>query len=259
MTAPTDLTGKKGVVFGVANQRSIAWAIAKQLSDAGAEMAFTYLNERLKEPVSKTVSELRSPKLIECDATSEEQVKAVYDQLAADWGSIDFIVHSVAYAERDDLGGKFSNVSINGFRTALETSAYTLIPVVRYGAPLMGESGGSIITMTFDASVRVYPGYNIMGTAKAALENEVRQLAAEYGPAGIRVNAISAGPLPTLAARSIPGFNEMRRAHQERSALKRAITHDEVANTALFLISGMSTGITGAIIPVDAGYGIMAL
>ena len=260
MTVSIDLTGKKGVVFGVANQRSIAWAISKQLAAAGAEMAFTYLNERLKGPVEKTVSELDGDQLlIECDATSEEQVKAVYDQVAKEWGKIDFIVHSVAYAERDDLGGDFSAVSLQGFRTALETSAYTLVPVVRYGAPLMGESGGSVITMTFDASVKVYPGYNIMGTAKAALENEVRQLAAEFGPSGVRVNAISAGPLPTLAARSIPGFNEMRRAHQDRSPLKRAITHDEVANMALFLLSDLSTGTTGAVLPVDAGYGIMAL
>jgi enoyl-[acyl-carrier protein] reductase I len=258
MSVEIDLTGKKGVIFGVANHRSIAWGISERLAAAGAELAFTYLNERLRESVEKTVSPLGSPTLLECDATSEEQVKAVYDRLAADWGKLDFIVHSVAYAEREDLGGAFSNVSLQGFRTALETSAYTLVPVARYGAPLMSD-GGSIITMTFDASARVYPGYNIMGTAKAALENEVRQLAAEFGPSGVRVNAISAGPLPTLAARSIPGFNEMRRAHQERSALKRAITHEEVANTALFLLSGMSTGITGAIIPVDAGYGIMAL
>ncbi len=259
MPVSIDLTGKKGVVFGVANQRSIAWAISKQLAEAGAELAFTYLNDRLKGPVEKAVSELDNPTLLECDATDEEQVKAVYDKIASEWGSLDFIVHSVAYAERDDLGGDFSAVSLQGFRTALEASAYSLVPVVRYGAPLMGESGGAIITMTFDASVKVYPGYNIMGTAKAALENEMRQLAAEFGPAGVRVNAISAGPLPTLAARSIPGFNEMRRAHQERSPLKRPITHDEVANMALFLLSDLATGTTGAVIPVDAGYGIMAL
>lgn len=253
------MTGKKGVVFGVANQRSIAWVISQRLAEAGAEMAFAYQTERLREPVEKLVSQLGSPMLFECDATDEDQVETVYDQLSEEWGSLDFIVHSVAYAERDDLGGAFSDVSLQGFRTALEASAYTLIPIARYGAPLMAESGGSIIAMTFDASMKVYPGYNIMGTAKAALENEVRQLAAEFGPAGVRVNAISAGPLPTLAARSIPGFNEMRRAHQEKSPLKRPITHDEVANMAVFLLSDLSTGTTGAVIPVDAGYGIMAL
>ncbi len=259
MPVSIDMTGKKGVVFGVANQRSIAWVISQRLAEAGAELAFTYQTERLRAPVEKLTSQLGTSTLFECDATDEEQVKAVYDKIASDWGSLDFIVHSVAYAERDDLGGPFSDVSLQGFRTALEASAYTLVPIARYGAPLMAESGGSIIAMTFDASVKVYPGYNIMGTAKAALENEVRQLAAEFGPSGVRVNAISAGPLPTLAARSIPGFNDMRRAHQERSPLKRPITHDEVANTALFLLSDLSTGTTGAIIPVDAGYGIMAL
>lgn len=259
MPVSIDLTGKKGVVFGVANQRSIAWAISQRLAEAGAELAFTYQNERLRGPVEKLVSQIGTPVIFECDATDEGQVKNVYDELASKWGSLDFIVHSVAYAERDDLGGDFSAVSLQGFRTALEASAYTLVPIAHYGAPLMAESGGSIISMTFDASVKVYPGYNIMGTAKAALENEVRQLAAEFGPSGVRVNAISAGPLPTLAARSIPGFNEMRRAHQERSPLKRPITHDEVANTALFLLSDLSSGTTGAVIPVDAGYGIMAL
>lgn len=259
MSVSIDLTGKRGVVFGVANQRSIAWAISERLAAAGAEMAFAYQNERLRGPVEKLVSQLGEPFIFECDATDDAQVKAVYDQVSKEWGTIDFIVHSIAYAERDDLGGDFSAVSLEGFRTALETSAYTLIPVARHGAPLMKESGGSIITMTFDASVKVYPGYNIMGTAKAALENEVRQLAAEFGRDSIRVNAISAGPLPTLAARSIPGFTEMRRAHQERSPLKRPITHDEVANMALFLLSDLSTGTTGAVIPVDAGYGIMAL
>ncbi len=259
MSVSIDLTGKRGVVFGVANQRSIAWGIAEKLASAGAEMAFMYQNERLQPAVEKLVSTLGEPYIFECDATNEEQVKEVYDQIAAKWDSVDFIVHSVAYAERGDLGGDFSAVTLQGFRTALEASAYTLVPVVHYGAPLMKESGGSVITLTFDASVKVYPGYNIMGTAKAALENEVRQLAAEFGPFGVRVNAISAGPLPTLAARSIPGFNEMRRAHQDRSPLKRAITHDEVANMALFLLSDLSTGTTGAVIPVDAGYGIMAL
>lgn len=259
MPVSIDLTGKKGVVFGVANQRSIAWVISQRLAEAGAELAFTYQTERLREPVEKLVSQLGGPTLFECDATNEEQVKSVYDELATKWDSLDFIVHSIAYAERDDLGGAFSDVSLQGFRTALEASAYTLVPIARYGAPMMAESGGSIISMTFDASVKVYPGYNIMGTAKAALENEVRQLAAEFGPSGVRVNAISAGPLPTLAARSIPGFNEMRRAHQERSPLKRPITHDEVANMALFLLSDLSTATTGAVIPVDAGYGIMAL
>ncbi|MEK9675459.1 MAG: enoyl-ACP reductase [Chloroflexota bacterium] len=259
MAVSIDLSGKRGVVFGVANQRSIAWAISEKLSEAGAEMAFTYLNERLKGGVEKVTSKLGDPLLLECDATDDDQVQAVYDKIKSEWGEIDFVVHCIAYAERDDLGGDFSSTNLQGFRTALETSAYTLMPVVGKAAPLFGESGGSVITLTFDASQRVYPGYNIMGTAKAALENEARQLAVEFGGQNIRVNAISAGPLPTLAARSIPGFSEMTRAHRERAPLGRNINHGEVADTALFLLSDMASGITGAIIPVDAGYGIIAL
>ena len=259
MSIDLDLSGKRGVVWGVANQRSIAWAISEKLIAAGAELAFTYLNERIKSSIEKTTSKLNNPILLECDATDDKQVENIYKEIQSNWGEIDFIVHSVAYAEREDLGGNFSDTNLKGFRTALEASAYPLMSVTKYASPLFGEKGGSIITMTFDASVRVYPGYNIMGTAKAALENEVRQLAVEYGNKNIRVNAISAGPLPTLAARSIPGFSEMTRAHREKSPLKRNINHNEVANTALFLISDLSSGITGSTIPVDAGYGIIAL
>ena len=259
MAVSIDLTGKRGVVFGVANQRSIAWAISERLAEAGAVLAFTYQNERLRAPVEKATSALGSPVLLECDATDDDQVQAVYDRIKSEWGEINFVVHCIAYAERDDLGGDFSATDIQGFRTALEASAYTLMPVVGRAAPLFGESGGSVVTLTFDASQRVYPGYNIMGTAKAALENEMRQLAVEFGDRNIRVNAISAGPLPTLAARSIPGFRDMTRAHRERSPLGRNINHGEVADTALFLLSDMASGITGAIIPVDAGYGIVAL
>ena len=254
-----DLTGKKGVVFGVANARSIAWAIAEALAGAGAELAFTYHGERLLEPVKKAISALGDPLLVECDATDDDQVARAYEEAGARLGGLDIVVHSIAFADRGDLGGDFSATSRDGFRTALEASAYTLMPVTKLAVPLMGETGGAVVTMTFDASVRVYPGYNIMGTAKAALENEVRQLAAEYGPKNVRVNAISAGPLATLAARSIPGFNVMRRAHAERSPLGRNVTHEEVANTALFLCSDLASAITGAVIPVDAGYGIMGI
>lgn len=254
-----DLTGQKGVIFGVANQRSIAWAISGALAGAGAELAFTYLNDRLKESVEKTVLGLGKPLLLQCDATDDRQVARVYDEIKTRWARLDFVVHSVAFATQEDLGGVFSATTREGFRTALEASAYSLIPVVRYAAPLMAERGGSVVTMTFEASQRVFPGYNIMGTAKAALENEVRQLANEYGPNRIRVNAISAGPLATLAARSIPGFNDMRHAFAARAPLRRNITHEEVAGTALFLCSDLASGITGAVIPVDAGYSIVGI
>ncbi len=257
--AAIDLKGKKGLVYGVANQRSIAWAISRALTDAGAELAFTYQNERLKAPVEKTVSSLGEPLLLECDATDDANVEEVSSGAAARLGRLDIVVHCIAFAERDDLGGDFSATGRAGFRTALEASAYTLIPVTRYAARHMGEEGGAVVTMTFDASARVYPGYNVMGTAKAALENEVRQLANEYGPRNIRVNAIAAGPLATLSARSIPGFNEMRRAFAGRAPLQRNVTHDEVANTALFLCSDLASGITGAVVTVDAGYSVMGL
>ena len=254
-----DLKGKTGVVFGVANQRSIAWAIAQALAGAGAELAFTYLNERLRGPVEKTVSALGDPVLIECDATDDEQVAQFYEAAADRLGGVDIVVHSIAYAERNDLGGDFSATSLQGFRTAMEASAYSLMPIVRKAVPHMGEDGGAVVALTFDAAGRVYPGYNIMGTAKAALENEVRQLANEYGQRNVRVNAVSAGPLPTLAARSIPGFNEMRRAYSSRSPMRRNVTHEEVANAALFLCSEMASGITGAVLPVDAGYNVMGI
>ncbi|MBI4305990.1 MAG: SDR family oxidoreductase, partial [Chloroflexi bacterium] len=227
-----DLAGKKGVVFGVANQRSIAWAIAEALAGAGAELAFTYLNDRLKESVEKTVSSLPGPLLLQCDATDDQQVANVYEEIRKRWGPIDLVIHSVAFALHEDLGGPFSTTTRDGFRIALEASAYSLIPVVRFAAPLMAERGGSVVTMTFEASQRVFPGYNVMGTAKAALENEVRQLASEFGPARVRVNAISAGPLATLAARSIPGFNDMRHAFAVRAPLRRNITHEEVGGAA---------------------------
>jgi len=254
-----DLTGKKGAVFGVANQRSIAWAIAETLAAAGAELAFTYYNERLLEAVRKATAPLGDPLLVECDATDDGQVAQAYQAVGERFGRLDIVVHSIAFAHRDDLGGDFSATNRDGFRTAMEASAYSLMPVVRLAVPLMGETGGSVVTLTFDAATRVYPGYNIMGVAKAALENEVRQLAAEYGTRNVRVNAISAGPLPTLAARSIPGYNLMREAYAGRSPLRRNVTHQEVANAALFLCSDLASGITGAVIPVDAGYSIMGI
>lgn len=254
-----DFTNKKGIIFGVANPRSIAWAISKALSDNGAQLAFTYQNERLKDTVSRAVKDMNPIKILECDALNENQIANVFEKVSESMGSIDFVVHSIAFAQREDLGGNFSDTSLEGFRTALEVSAYTLIPIAKHAAPHMNKEGGSILTITFEASRKVYPGYNIMGTAKAALENSMKQLAYEYGKNNIRVNAVSAGPLPTLAARSIPGFTEMRNIHANKSPLGRNISHEEVANASLFLLSNFSTGITGAVIPVDAGYGIMGL
>ena len=253
-----DLTGKKGVVLGIANERSIAWAIARILGQAGARLALTYQDERLRERVSRLADTLDGALVIPCDATDDQQIADLFHRVGETFGDISFLVHSIAFANREDLAGNFSETGREGFRVALEVSAYSLLPLVKHAAPLMRD-GGSVITMTFQASQRVYPGYNVMGTAKAALEHEVRQLAFEFGEQGIRLNAISAGPLETLAARGIHGFMDMRRHHAEKAALKRNISAEEVAKTALFLCSDLSSGITGSVIPVDAGYHIMAV
>ena len=257
---PVDLEGKVGIVFGIANDRSIAWAIARVLHRAGARLAFTYQNERLRDRVSKLANTVDGSLLLECDVNDDGQIESVFSQIAEKYGRLDLLVHSIAFANRDDLGGEFSKTGREGFRVAMDVSAYSLIPLAHHAALLMElNGGGSIVTMTFQASERVFPGYNIMGTAKAALENEVRQLAAEYGDRNIRVNAISAGPLETLAARGIHGFLDMKKVHAARAPLKRNITHEEVAKTALFLCSDLASGVTGSIIPVDAGYHIMAV
>ena len=253
-----DLSGMSGVVLGVANQRSIAWYISQALSQSGARLAITYQNARFRHQVESLAATLPNAVTAECDVSEDAHIEQTFRYLGDKLGPINFVVHSIAYANREDLGGAFSATSREGFRIALETSAYSLMAVSRLATPFMA-SGGSILTMTFQASERVFPGYNIMGTAKAALENEVMQLAAELGEKNIRVNAISAGPLETLAARGIRGFSDMKHMMEERTPLRRNITHEEVAKTALFLCSDLSSGITGAVIPVDAGFRIMAV
>lgn len=251
-----DLSGKTAVVFGVANHRSIAWHIAEALHEAGARLFLTYQNERLRDGVAKLVEGKPNVELIECDVSADENVESTFQQIAsAAENGIDIVVHSIAFANRDDLGGDFTKTGRDGFRIALEISAYSLIPIARYAAPVMNE-GGSMVTLTFQASDRVFPGYNVMGTAKAALENEVKQLAYELGPKGIRVNALSPGPLDTLSSRAIHGYVDMKRVQAERSPLQRNITHDEVAKASLFLLSDLSSGITGHILPIDGGYQI---
>ena len=232
---PIDLRGKHGVVFGVANDRSIAWSIAETLHNAGATLALTYQNERLKSRVAGLVESWDDATLWECDVTNDDQIEAVFTELSNRYDSLSFVVHSVAFAHREDLEGDFSKTSRDGFKTALDVSAYSLLPIARYAAPLMRD-GGSIITVTFHASEKVYPGYNVMGTAKAALENEVRQLASELGPSNIRVNAVSPGPLDTLAARGIRGFLDMKHIHEQRAPLRRNVTQEEVGKAALFLL-----------------------
>ena len=255
-----DLEGRNALVFGVANQRSIAWHIARALDQAGAQVTLSYLNDRIRSSVEKLSGQLSStPALIECDVSDDASVERAFEKLESEVGGVDVVVHSIAFANRDDLGGPFIDTPREGFRVALDISAYSLVSVARAAAPLMKENGGSIVTMTFQASSRVFPGYNVMGTAKAALENEVRQLAWDLGRDNIRINAISAGPVDTLSSRVISGYRDMKRAHADRSPMGRNITHDEVANTALFLCSDMSSGITGEVLHVDTGYNVMGI
>ena len=256
---PIDLSGKTGIVFGIANQRSIAWAIAKILREAGVRLAIAYQNPRLGESVEKLVGGWEDTPLIECDVSSDDSVAKAFDKVAAELGHLDVVVHSIAFANREDLGGPFIETGREGFRLALDISAYSLVSIARHAHPLMLERGGSMVALTFQASTRVFPGYNVMGTAKAALENEVRQLASDMGRDNIRVNAISAGPLDTLSSRVISRYRDMKRIHAERSPMERNITHDEVAKTALYLSSDLSSGVTGEIIHVDTGYSIMGI
>ena len=256
---PIDLSDKVGIVFGVANHRSIAWAIAEMLHEAGAQLAIAYQNERVRDGIAKLVEPWADTLLVECDVSSDDNVARAYEVLNERFGRLDIIVHSIAFANRDDLGGPFVETGRDGFQTALDISAYSLVPIARHGAPLMGKDGGSIMTMTFQASDKVFPGYNVMGTAKAALENVVKQLASDLGSDNIRVNAVSAGPLDTLSSRVITGYRDMKKAHAERAPLRRNITAEEVAKTALYLCSDLSSGVTGEIVHVDTGYNIMGI
>lgn len=253
-----DLNGKNAVVFGIANHRSIAWAIAQILNNAGARITVAYQNERVRQTVEGLASSLDNPVLVECDVSDDRNVKDLFDNVSNQCKIVDIIVHSIAFANRENLGGRFIDTEKDGFRVALDISAYSLISIARYGTPLM-TNGGSVLTMSFQAAERVFPGYNIMSTAKAALENEVKLLASDLGNESIRVNAISAGPLDTLSSRAISGYRDMKQVHADRSPLGRNITVDEVATAALFLCSNLSSGITGEIIHVDTGYHIMGV
>ena len=256
---PIDLEGKTGIVFGVANHRSIAWAIAQILRQAGARLAVAYQNERVRESVAKLVSPWNEALMVECDVSSDDNVAKTYERVGDEFKRLDIVIHSIAFANREDLSGPFMDTAREGFRLALDISAYSLVPIARYGALLMRENGGSIVTMTFQASERVFPGYNVMGTAKAALENEVKQLAADLGPDNIRINAISAGPLDTVSSRVIGRYRDMKKVHADRSPMRRNITVDEVAKTALYLCSDLSSGVTGEVVHVDTGYNIMGI
>jgi enoyl-[acyl-carrier protein] reductase I len=250
------LEGKQGIIFGVANKRSIAWATARACLDAGARLAFSYQNERLRENVEGLVAGTDSP-LVQCDVSNPEEVEAAFGAVREKFGRLDFLVHSLAFAPREALEGEYAATTREAFLTALDISAYSLAALSRAAAPLMTE-GGSIVSMTYYGAEKVVANYNVMGVAKAALEASTRYLAADLGKQNIRVNAVSAGPLNTLAARGVGNMNVMLKHHAERAPLRRNVEAREVGNAALFLLSPLASGITGEVLHVDCGFNIMA-
>ena len=254
-----DLSGRHALVMGVANHRSLSWAIAQQLHRAGAALCLTYAGERLRAEVEELAARLPGTLTLECDVTEDRAIGALARRLTREWGSIECLVHGIAYARRQDLEGRFVATSREGFQLALEVSAYSLLNVTHHLLPLLERHGASVVTLTYLAAERAVPNYNVMGSAKAVLEQSVRQLAWELGAKEIRVNAISAGPVSTLAARGITGFVGMLRHHAERAPLRRNVTREEIGAAALFLLSDLASGITGETLFVDGGYHVMGL
>jgi enoyl-[acyl-carrier protein] reductase I len=253
------LDGKKAVIFGIANERSIAWAIAEAFRNEGAELALTYANEAVEKRVRPLAGELGIDLVLPCDVTSDDQIRSVFDEIGKAWGGIDILVHSVAFADKEELRGSFLNTTRQGFALAMDISAYSLIALAKEAAPLMKGRNGSIITMTYYGAQKVFPSYNVMGVAKAALEASVRYLAEAVGAEGIRVNAISAGPLRTLAASGVGGFNQIAGHVALKAPMRTNIEQNDVAGAALYLCSDLSKKVTGGVHFVDGGYNIIGL
>jgi enoyl-[acyl-carrier protein] reductase I len=254
------LNGTCGLITGIANKRSIAWAIAKAMARDGARLALTYQGERLLDNVQELAAELDRPLLLPCDVTSDTQIAEVFQAIEREFGGLDFMLHGTAFAPREELSRPFVETSREGFRLALDVSAYSLVAMSRGAAPLMAaRGGGAIVTLTYLGSGRVFPNYNVMGVAKAALEASVRYLADGLGPQNIRVNAISAGPIKTLAASGIAGFGGILQVYRDRSPLRRNTELEEVGETGRFLLGPESSGITGEVLMVDSGYHVMGL
>ena len=256
----SDLSGKLGLVLGVANKRSISWAIAQVAARAGARIALTYPSERLEENVRDLAATLDNPLVLPCDVTSDEQLAALAASLDREFGGLDFIVHGAAFAPAAELSNRFIQTSREGFRMALDISAYSFIALTGACVPLLEKrGGGSVLTLSHIGSERVFPNYNVMGVAKAALEASVRYLAADLGPQNIRVNAVSAGPIKTLASAGIPGLSMMLQAQRERAPLRRGMELGEIADAAVFLLSDASRAITGEVLMVDGGYHVVGI
>ena len=257
----SDLSGRTGLIVGVANKRSLAWAIAHQADAAGARLVLTYQNERLKENVDALATQLTTPPIVlPCDVSRDEDIALLFESLGTRVDGLDFMVHGAAFAPREALSAPFIETSREAFRTALDISAYSLVAMARGAAPLLAKKGGgSIVTLSYLGADRVFPNYNVMGVAKAALESSVRYLASDLGAQNIRVNTISAGPVKTLAASGVSGFSGILQVYRDRAALKRNIDGSDVADTAMFLLGPASRGITGEVLYVDAGYRVMGM
>jgi enoyl-[acyl-carrier protein] reductase I len=251
------MEGKRVMVFGVANERSIAWGIAQMMHEQGARLGFNYVGEALERRVRPLAESVDAELILPCDVTSDDQVSDTFSSIRETWGGLDVLVHSVAYADKTDLAGGFRGTSRSGFLKAMEISAYSLVHLAREAAPLMGE-GGNIVTMTYYGAEKVVENYNMMGVAKAALEASVRYLAADLGPDGIRINAVSAGPLKTLAATGVKNFRGLMSQFEARAPLRRNVTLEDVGRAALFLCSDMGSGVTGEVLHVDLGFNVLA-
>lgn len=253
------LEGKKGLILGVANKRSIAWGIARAAAQQGAQLALSYQGERLQRTVEGLAEQLDQPLLVQADASSDEQLDACFARIGEEFGHLDFVVHAIAYANKEDLAGDYHLTSRRGFSEALDISAYSFTAAGSRALPLMAGRGGSLLTLSYLGGQRVVPGYNVMGVAKAALESSVRYLASDLGPHGVRVNALSAGPIRTLAASGVANFPAMLEVFKDRTPLRRNVTIDEVGDAALFFLSDLSRSVTGEVMHVDCGFHALAM
>ena len=252
------LEGKRGIITGVANERSIAWGCAQACAEQGAELIFTYLGEAQEKRVRKLLETLPGATCFPCDVTKDEDIAAFFGEVRGQWDRLDFLVHSIAFADKDDLTGRFINTSRANYQMALDISAYSLLGLSREAEPLM-TSGGSIVAMTYYGAEKVMPHYNVMGVAKATLEATAKYLASDMGPNNIRVNCVSAGPVRTLSSAAISGFKTMLRTTADNAPLRRNITQAEVANSTVYLLSDLSSGVTGEVHHVDSGYNILGM
>lgn len=253
------MDGKKALICGVANEKSIAWAIANKLKDEGADLCFTYAGDAMKSRVEPLAEKIGASLCLPCDVADDDQIDGVFESIKNEWGHLDTLVHAIAFANRNDLKGDFLNTSRDGFKLAMDISAYSLVALSRGAAPLMEGRGGTVMCMSYLGSQQVIKNYNVMGVAKAALESSVRYLSADMGKTGVRVNAISAGPIKTLAAKGISKFEDILRLVEERSPMHKNVTIEDVAGTALYLASDLSNGVTGEIIYVDSGFNIIGV